>query len=298
MSPFEPYVPEDFDEFWLETLSEAEAVPLDYRRSSRNDFDLEGFVVEIIDFRGMQDRTVHGWLAYPEGGRRLPGFVWLPPYGRESLLPNEYGTRAGYASLSLNFHGHDAFHQEKYQPARGYFAEGIGDPRTWIFRRIFQDSVIATKVLMAQIEVDEERIGAMGLSQGGGLAIWLGAWCGLVRAVCADLPFLSAMKFALSRNAHRYPLKEVVDYMQTEPLGPEKVWHTLSYFDTLNQATRCMKPTHLSLGLKDPAVRPESVEAVYRALPGIKELSILEGGHDWHSEMVAANRAWFDRHLA
>lgn len=298
MSLFEPYLPEDFDDFWQETLAEADAVPLDFRRSNRNEFALDGFVVETIDFRGMGDRAVHGWLAYPEGGRRLPAFVWLPPYGRESLLPNEYGTRPGFVSLSLNYHGHGAFHQEKYQPARGYFAEGIGDPETWIFRRMFQDSAIACRVLMAQVEADEERLGAMGLSQGGGLAIWLGVWCGLVKAVCADLPFLSAMKFALSRNAHRYPLKEVVDYMETEPLGREKVWHTLSYFDTMNQATRCAKPTHLSLGLRDPAVRPEAVEAVYRALPGVKELVQLDAGHDWHPTIVEANRAWFERFLA
>lgn len=292
MNPFEPYVPEDFDEFWLETVAEADAVPLEFHRSSRNDFDLPGFTVETIDFRGMGGRALHGWLAFPEGARRLPAFAWLPPYGRESLLPDQYGTREGFVSLSFNFHGYGAFHQEKYQPARGYFAEGIGSPNTWVFRRMLQDATIGVRVLRAQVEVDEDRLAAMGLSQGGGLAIWLAAWSGLVRTAVADLPFLAAMRFALDRNAHRYPLKEVVDFMETEPLGPQKVWHTLAYFDTMNQATRCAKPALISLGERDPACRPEAVEAVYEALPGIKRLVRYPGGHDWDPDMVATNRVW------
>lgn len=297
MSPFEPYPPEDFDAFWTEGMAEAMSAPLDFHRSNRSDFDLPGFVVETIGFRGFDGRALEGWLAFPEGARRLPSFVWLPPYGRESLLPNEYGTREGMTSFSFNFHGLGAFHQERYSPARGYFAEKMGDPETWVFRAMLLNAAVASRILMAQVEADEDRIGAMGMSQGAGLSIWLGAWCPLIKAICADMPFLGAMRFALNRNVHRYPLKEIVDFMENEPLGPEKVWHTLSYFDTLNQATRCAKPTLISQGLKDPAVRPEAVQAIYEALPGVKKLVTYDWGHDWHPEMVDNDRNWMLEHL-
>ena len=150
MSEFQPYLPEDFDSFWEDTVAEANAVRLDYHRSLTNDFELDGFQVERLSFEGVSGRR-SGWLAYPEGARRLPSFIWVPPYGRESLLPNAYGTRTGFTSISLNFHGEDAFHQEKYSTSRGYFADGSADPDTWIIRRMFQDSVIATRVLQAQI---------------------------------------------------------------------------------------------------------------------------------------------------
>ncbi len=154
-------VPEDFDEFWAEAKTEADAVPLDFNRSLTNAFDLPGFKVEAIAFRSVEDRTLHGWLAYPPEARRLPGFLWIPPYGQESLLPNEYGTRAGMVSMSFNFFGHGSFHQEKYSPGRGYFANGAGDPHTWIIRTMVQDCLIALRVMQAQIEVDEERLAAM-----------------------------------------------------------------------------------------------------------------------------------------
>lgn len=296
MSELAPYVPEDFDAFWEQTLAEANEVRLDYHRSLKDEEQSDTHTVEKIDFQGMTGR-VSGWIAYPEGARRLPGFLWVPPYGRESLLPNQYGTREGFVSMSLNFHGLDAFHQEKYQTDRGYFSQGADDSETWIFRRMFQDAAIALRVLQAQVEVNEDQIAAMGMSQGAGISIWLGAHSPIVKAVCADMPFLSAINHTLMKTVYRYPLKEVRDFMDSIPLGEARVLNTLSYFDTMNQATRCKVPTHVSLGLKDPACRPETVRAVFEALPGEKKLVEYDWGHDWHPEMVENNRAWLLQHM-
>ncbi len=292
MDPFVPYVPDDFDEFWERTSNEARAQPLDYHRRMHNDFELPGFAVERVAFRGMFGARLEGWIAVPEGIRKSPAFLWIPPYGRESLLPNQYGTRTGFVSLSFNFFGHEAFHQERYVKERGYFAEGAGSPETWIFRTMIQNALIAVRVLQSQIEVDEDRIGAMGMSQGGGMSIWLGALSPVVQVVCADMPFLGAMQYALTRNAYRYPLKELIDFMDTIPVGRETVLNTVSYFDTMNMATRCSKATQLSLGHKDPATRPDAVKAIFNALPGAKRLIEYDWGHDWHPDMVENNRSW------
>ncbi len=291
-APYRPYVPEDMESFWLETASEAKSARLDYRRSMSNDFDLPGFRVERIEFLGMHEAQLHGWIAAPEGARKAPGFLWVPPYGRESLLPNEYGTREGLVSMSFNFFGHDAFHQETYRMERGYFSEGIEDPESFIFRTMFQNAYIAARVFQAQIEVDEDRIGVAGMSQGAGISIWLGAWCSIIKAVCADMPFFGAMNDTLRKQVYRYPLKEITDHADTIPLGIERVLHTVSYFDTLNQATFCKVPTHVSLGEKDPSCRPPVVESIYKALPGSKELHRYEIGHDWFPDMVPNNRNW------
>lgn len=299
MTGFEPeyLIPDDLDEFWGAALDESRRVPLDFRRSRSNDFELEGFTVETIEFMGMNQLAVSGWLAIPNGLERGSAFLWVPPYGRESLLPNAYGTRKDMISMSLNLHHLGAFHQESYVPERGYMAEGAATPETWIFRRMWQDCCIALRVLQAQYEVLEEQIGAMGMSQGAGLSIWLGAYNPIVKAVCADMPFLGNMKETLNRQAYRYPLKELIDFIENEPLGKEKVMHTLSYFDTCHMATRCKVPTHVSLGLKDPAARPESVRAIHGAIAGENELVEYDWGHDWHPEMVGRNREWFRRNL-
>jgi cephalosporin-C deacetylase len=284
--------PEDIASFWLAAADEALDLRLDYRRSISNDFDYPGFTVESLSFRSVGDRTVHGWIAYPPGARRLPAFVWVPPYGQESLTPDAYGTRKGFVSLSLNLHGHGPFHRERYSPDRGYFAQGAEEPETWVFRRMFQDAVVATRVLQAQTEADEDRIGSMGMSQGGGMALWLGAWCPIVRAVCADMPFLGNIGRTLQQKVYRYPLKELADFMEALPLGTERVLNTVSYFDTAHQAAYCHVPTHVSLGRQDPACRPDTVQAIFQAIPAEKHLEEYGGGHDWHVEMVENNRNW------
>jgi hypothetical protein len=50
------------------------------------------------------------------------------------------------------------------------------------------------------------------MSQGGGLAIWLGAFYSLVKCVAADMPFGAARPMVFSRDIHRYPLREAIDW--------------------------------------------------------------------------------------
>ena len=292
-----PEPPEDLVEFWTEATETALHAPLDYRRDLNAVVGETGHLVETLRFRGVDGTNRFGWIAYPEGARRLPSFLWVPPYGRESKLPDAYGTREGMVSLSFNFFGHEAMHQEKYLRERGYFSEGASSPETWVFRRMYQDAVIALRVMQAQFEVDELRIGTMGMSQGGGISIWLGAWCSIVRAVCADMPFLGNIVAALGSNVCRYPMKELTDYAATLPVGLAQVGNTVSYFDTVSQAQHCRVPTLVSLGERDPASRPETVRDIYEALSGAKELVAYPGGHDWHIEMVENNREWLQRIL-
>ena len=298
MAEFQPYLPEDFEEFWAGVVAETADVPLYFKRERTDRFSPTGHLIDKLLLCGAGGQPLEGWIAYPSSAKRVRSFLWIPPYGRESLLPNEYGTREGFVSMSLNLHGLGAFHQEKYEVARGYFAEGALAPETWIFRKLIQHVLVALRVLQAQSEVDEGQIGVMGMSQGAGLSIWAGALSPIVRAVVADMPFLAAMPFALSRNAYRYPLKELVDLMEDAPLGRERVLHTLSYYDTINMATKCGVPTLVTYGEKDPACRPETVESVFEALPSEdKQIIAYPGGHDWHEEMVANNSAWLSSRI-
>lgn len=283
--------PEDLDWFWQELAREANGVRLDYRRNPTDRRSPTGHLIDELTFQGLSG-TLQGWLAYEPGARRVPGFVWLAPYGRESKLPDAYGTREGFTSFSFNFHGEPAFHQERYAIERGYFAEGIEDPESWIFRRMLGDAMVAVRVLQAQTEADEDRLGAMGMSQGGGMAIWLGAWCPIVRAVCADMPFLGRIADSLTGSVYRYPTRELTDAMERMPVGRERVLNTLRYYDTVAQAAHCQIPTQVSLGLKDPASKPDNVRAIYEALPGEKRLQVYDWGHDWNPEMVPTNATW------
>jgi cephalosporin-C deacetylase len=295
MTGLEPYPPEGFEEFWAETVAESGGAPLDFTQGPAVRESAFGHEVRTFSFRGVSGGTLHGWFAL--GGEGAPGFLWVPPYGQWSMPPDQYGTRPGFTSASLNFFGHGAFHSEEYKPERGYFAQGIGDPRTHVFRRMFQDAHLALRVLAASGHADPGRLGVAGLSQGGGMAVWLGAWVPGLRAVVADYPFLSGMPWVFSRGLGRYPLREVADWADGPGGSLEQAGRTFAFFDTVNQAAHCRVPTQVCAGLRDPAVRPEQARAVYGALPGEKELVEIDFGHDWHPSMVERNQAWLERWL-
>lgn len=291
--------PEDFDAFWKSTYEEAHASFLDYFRAKQSFIHLDGFEIELISFRGISGNRLNGWIALPlERTGKSRCFLWIPPYGRESSLPNAYTTRQGFVSMSFNFFGYDAFYQESYQPSSGYFTEGILDPHTWIFRGMAQNVFIALRVLRSQLEADEDRVAVCGMSQGGGIALWSGAQIPFVKCICADMPFLCGMKEVLSKPVHRYPLKEVTDFAQSIPLGLERVLYTLAYFDTIHHATRVKTPALLSYGVKDPASKPANVRAAYDAIAGPKKLVEYPGGHDWDSGMVKTNSDFMMEHLS
>jgi cephalosporin-C deacetylase len=162
-----------------------------------------------------------------------------------------------------------------------------------VYRRLFQDCVIALRILQAQVQVDADRIGVSGMSQGGGISLWLGAWVPFVKAVCADMPFMSGIGHTVLNYAYRYPLKEMQDFIDSIPVGEARVLNSMSYFDTSYQAEHCKVPTHMSVGLKDPSCRPPNVQLAYDALTAEKKLVELDWGHDWHSDMISNNRNWF-----
>ena len=299
MSLLEPYVPAGFDDFWAETTAEALSAPLDISFSPAPDRSTSDHLVQELHFRSISGIQLHGWTAEPLSTGRYPAFLWVPPYSRWSMKPNEYGIRKDFTSLSFNFFGESSFHDEVYQPSRGYFAEGVATPETWIFRRMFQDSVIAARILEKLDSVDSNKIGSMGMSQGGGISIWLAAFVPQIKAVCADMPFLGAIPWVFASAKHfRYPLKELTDYMEANVGGKDQVDRTISYFDTMNVATRCTKPVLVTAGLKDPAVKTEQVVAIYNALQGPKQMEEIDWGHDWHPSMVERNSNWLTSRLA
>jgi cephalosporin-C deacetylase len=295
----EPYPPDDFREFWERIGRErSHRLAASVRTHEPND-DIEGLRVERIDFKGDAGGLLQGWIAIPQDATTpLPGHLWLPAYGCESHLPDEYSCYPGFVSMSYNLHGLGAFHREPYSPEKGYLSEGLADPETWVFRSYVLDALRALDILADQREVQPEALFCGGFSQGGGLALMVAAASDRVRAVCSDMPFLSSMPWTIRKAAYRYPYKEFRDFAEGRALGMEIVLATLSYYDTLNVATLARCPVQVSCGTRDPASPPNTVEAIARALPYPKNLVVYEGaGHDWVPQMSVNNAAWYRREL-
>ena len=300
MNLVQPNIPTDFKDFWDNNTQEALKHPVEYQKKE-SDHPSDTHHIQIFQFNGIKNNTLNGWIAIPKdlpSFSKASAFIWLPHYGPSSVLPNKYGTRKDFISLSFNLHGKDPFNQDAYSKELGYFTHRVESKETWIFKEIFQNCCIATKILADLEEVEESKIASMGLSQGGGLAIWLGTWIPhLIKATCADLPFLAAITNTLEEKVFRYPTKEFIDYFAEDPTRKEKAYNTLNYYDTINIASQCKTPTLVSLGTKDPASKPYTVKSIYQSLPSTKKLVEYEWGHNWHPEMITNNLNWLNDYL-
>jgi cephalosporin-C deacetylase len=271
--------PEDFDDFWAETVAEATqvdlgltAVAVDNRLALLDTYDLT--------FAGAGGTPVRAWLHVPAGTTTpLPAVVQYHGYsgGRGFPHSDTLWAQAGYAHLVLDTRGqgwrsggssetadHDAAAGANHSP--GVMTAGILDPHTYYYRRLYVDAVRLLQVAAAHPLVDAGRMVVTGGSQGGGLAIAAAGLAPLVGVellgAAPDVPFLCHFERALGLSPAR-PYGEVVEYLAGWRDHAEAVHRTLSYVDGANLGRRAHAPALFSVALMDPICPPSTVYAAY-----------------------------------
>ena len=182
--------------------------------------------------------------------------------------------------------------------APGFMTMGIGDPQHYYYRGAYVDTVRAIDVLAAQPQVDAQRIGAAGGSQGGALTLAVAALDRRVRAAVAEIPFLCHFRRATTL-VNTAPFKEIADYFRRTGADEEQVFRTLSYFDCMNLAPRIVAPTLITAGLMDEVCPPSTVFAAYNHISAPRQIVVSTFGvHATFPGVLEARAAWFAKHLA
>ncbi|GAA2033785.1 cephalosporin-C deacetylase [Catenulispora yoronensis] len=290
--------PDDFDTFWADTLAEARAAAPAGLRAEEVATGLTTVGVQDVTFPGFGGQPVRGWLVRPRGVEGpLPAVVTYVGYGGGRGLPHDHllWASAGYAQLVMDTRGQGATWSVGDTPDDGPGAgpaypgsmtRGVLDPATYYYRRVFTDGVRAVDAIRTYPGIDAERVLVAGISQGGGIAIAVGALVPGLAGVVADVPFLQNIRRA-TEITDEMPYKEVADFCKTHRDKVETVFGTLSYFDGLNFAARGTAPALYSVALMDEICPPETVYASYNHYRGPKEISVYtynghEGGGGHH----------------
>jgi cephalosporin-C deacetylase len=251
--------PDDYDDFWAEALHGARRHPLDL---SCQPVDTGLSAIDVFDFSfaGHEGRRVSAWLRLPHHRTGpLPAVVHANGYGAGRLSPIDDLTwpAAGFAQLLLGTH-------QQGGGSVGHLLEGIDDPRTSYYRGVFVDAARAVDALRSLDEVDGTRVAAIGNSQGGGIALGVGALVPDLVAVLAQAPFLTDAPHGMQRAAQG-PWLEVREYLTTHPGRTDAVARTLSYVDGVTSARRAVAPGWISDGLNDDICPPETARAAAEA---------------------------------
>jgi cephalosporin-C deacetylase len=169
----------------------------------------------------------------------------------------------------------------------GFMTRGILDPKTYYYRRVFADGVQAIEAAKVHAAVDPSRIAVSGGSQGGGIAIAVGALEPSVTVIMPDVPFLCHYRRA-TEITDALPYGEITGYCQVHRDKIEEVFRTLSFFDGVNFAARSKAQALFSAGLMDLTCPPSTVFAAYNHFVGPKEIRVYayndhEGGGNYQT---------------
>jgi cephalosporin-C deacetylase len=284
--------PADFDAFWADTLAisrEARPAP------SFVEFETGLRTVTTFDvtFGGFRGQPIRGWLLVPaDAGGPLPTVVEYVGYGGGRSLPHQWlqWASAGYAHLVMDTRGQGAAWSPGDTPDvddeastgqyPGFVTRGVDDPKTYYYRRLIADAVLAVDAAAAHPLVDPGRMAVSGKSQGGGLALAVAGLVPGIRAAAIDVPFLCHWRRAIEIT-DAYPYRELVHYLSVQRGSVEAVLATLDHVDGLNFAARASAPALFSVGLMDEICPPSTVFAAFNHYAGPKDIRVWPyNGHD------------------
>ncbi|MFJ6572502.1 acetylxylan esterase [Streptomyces sp. NPDC091292] len=270
--------PDDFDAFWEKTLAEAREHDLD-ARFEPVDLPLTGVDVFDVTFAGFGGHPVKGWLVLPAGTTApLPTVVEYIGYGGGRGLPHMHllWAAAGFGHFVMDTRGQGSGGRaggETPDPVGsgpshpGYMTRGIEDPHDYYYRRVFTDGVRAIEAARSHPLVDAARVGAIGVSQGGGITLAVGGLVPDLAVIAPDVPFLCDFPRATTLT-ERHPYREIALYLKARRGGEEQVFRTLSYFDGVHFAARGRAPALFSAALEDQTCPPSTVFAAFNAYAG------------------------------
>jgi cephalosporin-C deacetylase len=296
-------VPADLDAFWSRTLAEARqhdlavsCTPVNTGLAVVDSFD--------VSYAGYGGARIRAWLHLPAGRTgRLQAVVEYLGYGGGRGLPHEQFlfAAAGYAHLVMDTRGQGSTWSVGDTPDPegggapfhpGFMTQGILDPATYYYRRVFTDAVRAVEAVRTMDEVDPAQVVVTGGSQGGGISLAVAALVPDLVGTMPDVPFLSDFPRAIT-FVDTNPYSEIVRYLKAHRDHTDRALETLSYFDGAILGRQAQAPALFSVGLMDQICPPSTVYAAYNAYGGPKQVREYpfndhEGGESFHEVMQLA----------
>ncbi|MBN2008638.1 acetylxylan esterase [candidate division KSB1 bacterium] len=277
--------PADFDEFWQQTLAETHSFPLN-ARFEPVESDLKYIDVFDVTFNGFGGHPIKAWLLIPKFETALlPCIVEFIGYGGGRGYPEDwlYWSNAGFAHFIMDTRGQGSYWRAGHTPDPepvdtnpqfpGFMTRGVMQPHTYYYRRVFADGVRAVEAARSHPRVEDDQVILTGGSQGGGITLAVGGLVTNLTAIMPDVPFLCDFRTA-TEITDKHPYQEITRFCKIHRRHVDQVFHTLSYFDSINFATRCHMPALFSVGLMDDICPPRTVYAAYNHYAGDKQIKV------------------------
>jgi cephalosporin-C deacetylase len=276
--------PSDFDEYWSRALQEMADVEadIDIKKSP-----FESSFAECFDlyFTGVRGARIHALYVKPKNVQEPhPAVVQFHGY---ALDAGEWFDKLPYAAegfsvFSMDCRGQGGLSEDtggvKGNTLRGHIIRGLDDePDNLLFRHIFLDTAQLTRIAMSLDEVDEERVGVTGKSQGGALSVACASLVPEVNRVAPAYPFLSDYMRVWQMDLALAAYAELTEYFRHFDPRHEReidVFTTLGYIDIQNLSNRIRGEVLWGIGLMDETCPPSSQFAAYNKIESAKRMVV------------------------
>ncbi|WP_344859273.1 acetylxylan esterase [Planomonospora alba] len=283
--------PADFDAFWARTLAEARGHDLGAVFT-----EVETGLAEVrcldVTYAGFGGHPVRGWLLAPaRAAGPLPCVVQYIGYNGGRGFPHDWllWPGAGWAVFVMDSRGQGSGNRHGDTPdpaaaggpsAPGRLTQGVSCPDDYYYRRLYTDGVRAVEAARSHPLVDASRVVVSGGSQGGGIAMAVGALVPDLLHAFIDVPFMTHIRRA-AEITDAEPYAELARFFTAQRHRVDEVFATLDYFDGLNFAARNTTPALFSVALRDGVTPPSTVFAAYNHYAGPKDIRVWPyNGHE------------------
>ncbi len=286
---------DDFDEFWETTIEQAKSVPL---KAEMEIYDYPSPYVKVysITYNGFDDTRIHGWYILPAfiKKEKYPCLIHYHGFTGNRGTPAYFMQWAmmGIAVISVDCREQGGMTGNCAKYSSGWMqnvtCKGVLDKEEYYFRAVYMDCLKALDFACSQEIIDSEKIIIEGGSQGGALGM----------AVCAldTRPFLAMVDVPSNSNLEKRvegghgSFASVSELLKVYPDKTDRVFETLSYFDTMNMAGRIRCKVLASVAMKDNICPARMYFATYNRIKSEKSIRIYpfnghEGGREYHEEV-------------
>jgi cephalosporin-C deacetylase len=283
--------PKDFEEYWKIALEEM------HKTESNVQLKPAAFTTHFAEcydlyFRGVGGARVHAKLVRPQRAESPhPAVLMFHGYtGNSGTWAEKLGYAAmGYTVAALDCRGQGGESEDVGgvfgNTIHGHIVRGLWDhPGKLLFRQIFLDTAHLAGIVMEMEDVDENRVGALGSSQGGGLTLACAAIEPRIKRAAPLYPFLCDYKRVWDMDLGKMAYEELRTFFkQFDPTHSraEEIFTTLGYIDAQHLASWIRAKVLMGTGLMDEICPPSTQFAAYNKIRAPKEMIIYpDFGHE------------------
>ncbi|TFH03885.1 MAG: acetylxylan esterase [Spirochaetales bacterium] len=283
--------PADFDAYWDRALAEMKSTD-DAVELVESPFSAPHAICHDLYFTGVGGARIHAKLLRPRHSKGSHPAV-LNFHGYTGSAGDWSGylgyAGAGFVVAALDCRGQGGSSEDvggvKGNTHRGHIIRGLDDhPDKLLFRQIFLDTAQLARIVMGLDQVDPDRVGATGGSQGGGLTLACTSLVPEIKRSASVFPFLSDYKRVWDMDLASGAYAELKDYFRHfDPTHAREAeaFSRLGYIDVHNLAPRIRSNTLMLTGLMDQTCPPSTQFAAYNRITSQKSMVIYpDFGHE------------------